>query len=41
MTQVIEMSQEEKIAMYMKCKKLELIEMLISCNNNLPKITVK
>jgi len=41
MIQVIEMSKEEKIAMYMKCKKLKLIEMLISCNNNLPKMGIK
>lgn len=41
MIQVIEMTKEEKIAMYMKCKKIKLIEMLINCNNHLPKIEIR
>lgn len=30
--QIVEQTHEEKIAMYMKCTKKELIEMLIECN---------
>lgn len=32
MIQVIEQTQEQKIEMYMKCTKHELVEMLIECN---------
>lgn len=32
MVQVIDQSHEGKMAMYMKCTKKKLIEMLISCN---------
>jgi len=32
---IIKQTKEEKIKMYMKCKKIELIEMLIECNKHL------
>ena len=32
MVQVVEQTREEKIAMYKKCKKIDLINMLINCN---------
>jgi len=32
MYQIVEMSYEEKIEMYKKCKKIDLIKMLIECN---------
>ena len=32
MMQIIEQTDEEKLAMYMKCKKVELAKMLIECN---------
>ena len=35
MLQIIEQSHEEKIAMYMKYMKLELVNMLISCDEQL------
>jgi hypothetical protein len=35
MYQVKETTYEEKIKMYMKCKKLHLAEMLIECNKQL------
>ena len=37
--QVVEMTREEKIAMYMKLTKRELIEMLIHCNELLGKMS--
>lgn len=30
--QTMELSHDEKVAMYMKCKKKDLIEMIIHCN---------
>jgi hypothetical protein len=33
--QVIEMTDEEKLVMYMKCTKKQLAEMLIQCNKHL------
>jgi hypothetical protein len=33
MMQIIEQTYEEKMAMYMKCTKKELAEMLINCND--------
>ena len=30
---IVEMTKEEKVKMYMKCTKMELIEMLINCND--------
>jgi hypothetical protein len=30
--QIIEQTDEEKVAMYMKCKKKQLVEMLLQCN---------
>ena len=38
MVQVIEQTQKEKIKMYMKCKKLKLVKMLIECNRQLNNI---
>jgi hypothetical protein len=35
MMHVIEMTHEEKVAMYMKCNKAELIKMLIESNRQL------
>ena len=35
MIQIIEQTDEEKMAMYMKCTKKELIEMLIQANKHL------
>ena len=35
MIQVVEQTHEEKVAMYMKSTKRELIEMLIECNRHL------
>lgn len=35
MLQIIEQSHEEKVAMYMKCSKIKLVEMLIECNKHL------
>ena len=35
MRQEIEQTHDEKVKMYMKSSKLELVKMLISCNNNL------
>lgn len=32
MMQVIEQTHEEKVKMYMKAKKIQLVEMLIECN---------
>jgi len=37
MMQIVEQTHEEKVAMYMKLPKEELIEMLIECNNILHK----
>ena len=33
--EIIEQSHEEKVEMYMKLSKEELVDILISCNNNL------
>ena len=33
MVQIVEMTHDEKVAMYMKQPKSKLIEMLINCNN--------
>ena len=33
--QIVEQSHEEKMAMYMKCTKKKLAEMLIACNDYL------
>lgn len=33
MVQIVEQTHEEKLAMYMKLSKKELVEMLISCND--------
>ena len=33
--QIVEQTDKEKLAMYMKCKKKELAEMLINCNKYL------
>jgi hypothetical protein len=44
MMQVLEMTDEEKVAMYMKCTKAELVKMLIESNkqlNNVLKPTVQ
>jgi hypothetical protein len=35
MVQIVEQTHDEKVEMYKKCTKLELIEMLISCNLHL------
>ena len=35
MVRIVEQTDEEKIAMYMKCKKRELAEMLVNSNNAL------
>ena len=35
MLQVIEQTRDEKIAMYMRCTKRELAEMLLNCNEAL------
>jgi hypothetical protein len=37
--QVVSMSYEEKVAMYMKLKKRELVEMLIHCNELLDNLS--
>lgn len=31
---IIEQTYDEKVKMYMKCKKIELIDMLIECNKS-------
>ncbi len=41
MLQIIEQTHEEKVAMYMKCTKSKLIEMLINCNEIIAEIPVK
>ena len=38
MYQIAEMTHQEKIKMYQKLKKREIIEMLINCNNVLDSI---
>lgn len=38
MMQLIEQTHEEKVAMYMKCTKKQLIEMLIECNKHLDRL---
>jgi hypothetical protein len=38
MIQIVQQTKEEKIAMYMKCTKKELSEMLVNCNILLEKI---
>ena len=40
MIQIKEMTREEKAEMYMKFKKRELVEMLITCNEMLEKIGI-
>ncbi len=35
MIQIVEQTDKEKMAMYMKCSKKELAEMLIQCNKHL------
>lgn len=35
MIQIIEQTDEEKTAMYMKCNKAELVMMLIECNKRI------
>lgn len=37
---IVEMTHEEKVKMYMKCTKKNLVEMLIECNRLLPKPSV-
>jgi len=41
--QIVEQTDEEKLAMYMKCKKKQLAKMLIQCNKiidaNFPVVT--
>jgi len=39
MMYIVEQTKEEKIAMYMKCTKRELIEMVINCNMALSAIS--
>lgn len=39
MVQIVEQTHDEKVEMYKKCTKLELIEMLISSNLNLEAVT--
>lgn len=39
MYQVLEQTEEEKMAMYLKLPKKKLVEMLINCNNILKKAT--
>jgi len=39
--QIIEQTHEEKVAMYMKCTKAELAEMLTNCNEIIAEIPVK
>ena len=39
MVQIVEQTHDEKVEMYKKCTKLELIEMLISCNLHLEAVT--
>ena len=41
MLQIVEMSYEEKILMYDKCSKEELIKMLIESNKHLERLTSK
>ena len=38
MMQIIEMTDEEKTTMYMKCKKTELVKMLIECNKRIDQL---
>ncbi len=38
--QIVEQTHDEKIKMYMKCTKTELIQMLIQCNKHLSKTKV-
>lgn len=39
MIQIVEQTHDEKVDLYKKCTKLELIEMLISCNLHLEAVT--
>lgn len=39
MLQIIEQTREEKIAMYMKLPKKQIIEMLINCNDIITDLT--
>jgi hypothetical protein len=39
MVQRVELTREQKIAIYMKLPKKELVEMLINCNNIIAQLT--
>ena len=39
MLQIVEQTKEEKIAMYMKLPKKQIVEMLINCNNIVTALT--
>ena len=41
MVQVIEQTRDEKISMYMKCTKRELVEMVINCNEAVARLGLK
>ena len=40
MMQVIKQTRDEKIAMYMKSTKRELVEMLATCNEHIDRLTL-